>query len=361
MRTSIAVLAVALMAVSPLAHAQDEPEPPAEAAPDDTYDDGDLEAGGEETPAVAEPEPVQEEKDEVPISDAARKHFRAGVAYLQDPDGARYDEAYLEFKAAYADSPSPKMLGNIGLCAMKIERIDEAIEAYERYLAEVSDMAPALRAQVEADFAALQASAVKITVTVNVPGVKLVDTRQLVRGFPVTNNYGPVDRSLTVRVKPGKHIIVAERAGYEDQTWEVNARPGDVQVFAFELKEIVVEEPLTASDVVPWLFIGLGVGAGVAAAVTGNIALNKRDELNAECPNGTCPFASEVQSKQDDVKTFSIATDVLIAGGATLVVGGAIWLAVDAATSGDEVAGNSVRFSAGCSPYGCASVAEVSF
>jgi len=45
---------------------------------------------------------------DVKITDEARKHFNAGVALLRDPDGARYEEAYREFKVAYAASPSWK-------------------------------------------------------------------------------------------------------------------------------------------------------------------------------------------------------------------------------------------------------------
>ncbi|HYJ09195.1 MAG TPA: hypothetical protein VEX18_09295, partial [Polyangiaceae bacterium] len=66
---------------------------------------------------------------DVPISDNARAHFNAGVSLLQDPDGARYEEAYREFQAAYADSPSWKICGNLGITAMKLERDGEAIDA----------------------------------------------------------------------------------------------------------------------------------------------------------------------------------------------------------------------------------------
>ena len=73
---------------------------------------------------------------DVKISDNARKHFNAGVALLRDPDGARYEEAYGEFKVAYEASPSWKILGNLGIAAMKLERDGEAIDAFSRYLAE---------------------------------------------------------------------------------------------------------------------------------------------------------------------------------------------------------------------------------
>src|ERR1700677_4255465 len=74
--------------------------------------------------------------DEVVITEEARTHFSAGVALLQDPKAPRYEEAYREFRAASAAPPSYKILGNLGLCAMKIERAAEAIHAYETYLKE---------------------------------------------------------------------------------------------------------------------------------------------------------------------------------------------------------------------------------
>jgi hypothetical protein len=67
----------------------------------------------------------------VPITEEARMHFAAGVALLQDPKAPRYEEAYREFKAAYAAAPSYEILGNLGLRGMKIERDAEAINAYE--------------------------------------------------------------------------------------------------------------------------------------------------------------------------------------------------------------------------------------
>jgi len=90
--------------------------------------------------------------DDVVITEEARTHFAAGVALLQDPKAPRYEEAYREFKSAYAASPSYKILGNLGLCAMKIERDSEAIQAYERYLKDAgTDVTSEQRAQVQRD------------------------------------------------------------------------------------------------------------------------------------------------------------------------------------------------------------------
>lgn len=95
---------------------------------------------------------------EVKITDEARKHFNAGVALLRDPDGARYEDAYREFKVAYEASPSWKILGNLGLAAMKLERDGEAIAAFERYLSEgKKELDPTERSDIERDLSTLRA------------------------------------------------------------------------------------------------------------------------------------------------------------------------------------------------------------
>jgi len=52
-----------------------------------------------------------------------------------DPDGARYEEAYREFKDCVRRFPSWKILGNLGITSMKLERDGEAVDAFEKYLA----------------------------------------------------------------------------------------------------------------------------------------------------------------------------------------------------------------------------------
>src|SRR6186713_877066 len=89
---------------------------------------------------------------DVQITEAARQHFKAGVNFMQDPDGARYEEAYREFTAAYAASPSWKILGNLGIASMKLERDGEAIGAFEKYLAGgQASLAPEEKEQFQRD------------------------------------------------------------------------------------------------------------------------------------------------------------------------------------------------------------------
>ena len=85
------------------------------------------------------------------INEEARRHFAAGVQLLQDPEGEKVEEAYREFRTAYDVSGSAKILGNMGFCAMRLERDGEAIEAYSRYLREVPDIDADERAQIVRD------------------------------------------------------------------------------------------------------------------------------------------------------------------------------------------------------------------
>ncbi|HMA94301.1 MAG TPA: hypothetical protein VKP30_16530, partial [Polyangiaceae bacterium] len=68
------------------------------------------------------------------LGDEAQKHFDAGLAYADDPTGPKWEEAFKEFRAAYTLSQNWKILNNIGLCALNLERDGEAIEAYKDYL-----------------------------------------------------------------------------------------------------------------------------------------------------------------------------------------------------------------------------------
>src|SRR5262249_40115770 len=129
---------------------------------------------------------------DTPISEDAKVHFQAGVNLLKDPDGARYEEAYREFRAAYGASPSYKILGNLALCAMNLERDGESIEEYQTYLEHAAELDPAEVKQIQTDLATLTAGIVKVTLNVDQPGVSITDSRMPTRGDKVTNLYGPL-------------------------------------------------------------------------------------------------------------------------------------------------------------------------
>ncbi len=279
---------------------------------------------------------------EVTISEDARAHFNAGVNFLQDPDGARYEEAYREFKAAYAASPSWKILGNLGIASFKLERDGEAIEAFKKYLAEgAAEIDADERAQFERDLQTLQAAASTVVLKSEPAGVLIVDERLPATGSPVLNRYGPVQAPLELGLRAGHHRITAKLEGYADQVWEVDLEPRQRAEHTFEL-QTTAEPTATTSVSTPasggnslrtasYVALGVGVvGVGVGT-VFGLKAKSKYDEANDLCPSFPCSLTQDEADERaslgeegDSAKTISlvgfIAGGVGIATGATLFI-----------------------------------------
>ncbi|MEM9695486.1 MAG: hypothetical protein AAGA56_23275 [Myxococcota bacterium] len=267
---------------------------------------------------------------EVVITEKARALFRTGVAKLEDPDGAKYAEAYSAFKAAYAESPSPKILYNLGLSAMKLERDGEAIEAFDGYLTRSKEVPPQLRRQVENDLQTLRTTLVPIKLTIAPVGATVIDTRQPVGGTPVVNRYGPTtEETLVAGVKAGSHKIQIQRDGYVTETLRLELTPGATLEKKIELKkepprggggivgpkkDTVTERPVPLSV---WIGLGATAAVGIGAGVVGGLALSKGSEYD-DANTGADPLNAE--GIREEAATLNIVTDVLL--GATVVGAG---------------------------------------
>jgi hypothetical protein len=271
-----------------------------------------------------------------PVSKDAQAHFNAGVSFLQDPDGARYEEAYLEFKAAYADSPSWKILGNLGITALKLERDGEAIEAFRKYLAEGgTELDPEEKAQVERDLATLEASSARVVLEVP-EGAVVLDERFPATGAAIRNSYRATAGKLEIGVRPGRHRFTATLQG-KNSPWEIELQPKEQQAhtFSFDAGSAPSTTPRSSGNGLRTAsFVAFGVGA-VGAGVGTYFALqaaDKYDQGNALCPSsGTCTLTSakDRERKQlgedgDSAKTISlvgfIAGGVGVVGGVTLLL-----------------------------------------
>ncbi len=267
--------------------------------------------------------------EEVTITDKARAHFKAGVNLLQDPDGARYEEAYAQFRAAYDESPSWKILSNLGIAAMKLEKDGEAIDAFRGYLEEGGDsISEAERQQTQRDLETLEASVVTVSIQASPEGVKLQDERVTNRGGNVTNHYMVKDGSIELRIRPGNHKITAKLKGYEDAVWEFNAAAASQHEHSFVLERPStgqapgsgpVDSGATHRPVPVSVWIGAGVtGALLAGSVgTGIVALGKNTEYDDANQEGD----PERDDLRNQVKTFNLVTDILLGGA---VVGGIV-------------------------------------
>ncbi|MDB4992807.1 MAG: hypothetical protein JWM74_239 [Myxococcaceae bacterium] len=300
--------------------------------------------------------PVRSYAADPPISEEARQHFRAGVALLQDPEGARHEEAYREFKAAYAASQSAKVLGNVGFCAMRLERDAEAIEAYDRYLREVPDIDEDEREQIKRDVATMRSGLVRITITSESPQLTVVDQRVPVRGESVTNAYDMPGTRTVLGLRAGHHVLRARRGATQSQAWEVDVMPGGTASHAFvftptptpALGGAPAPLPESKSVVMPWLVTGLGLASLAAGGITGGVALQRTGKLESRCPNDTCPAGYDLEADRSATRRMVTATDILLIGGGVLTVSGLTWLLLSRDPSPTEKAVGVACVGTGC-------------
>ncbi len=292
----------------------------------------------------------------------ARQQFEIGVALLQDPDGARYEEAFKAFFRAYTATPSWKILGNLGLSAYKIERYVDGIEAYERYLAQAGDqLDPAEREQVRRDLDIMKATSG--TLVLRLPGgASLEDTRTRSVGGPVVNSYTvPESGTITLRLTSGHHTLRAAAAG-KSGVLDLDVKSGEKAEHTISLGDgaaasaagpaspsgepsAVAPAPARSSGMrTAGLVIGgVGVAALIGGGVTAFLGSNKQSDLESRCPDKRCEYSSpdekaSFESDRDSLKTMGTMTTVLLIGGGVLAATGATLFVVGGSSKEPQVA-----------------------
>jgi hypothetical protein len=271
-------------------------------------------------PAAADAPPLPSSDGNTPAKEEARLHFKAGVILLQDPEKPRYEEALTEFTRAYELVRSPTILGNIGLCAMKLERDAEAIDAYSRYLAEVNDLAPSERAQTERDLVTLRAGLARVTLESHPSGALIRDTRFPSRGETVTNSYGPLQGRVELGLRRGHHVFKARYPDGVESTWEIDVNGDDAHVFERPAETPVPSTPTAidgSADTMPTrpiprsVAIG-GIATGVFAVgtiVTGILAVSTHSRYESANDGTSASRASDLRTSG---QTLNVVSDVFL-------------------------------------------------
>ena len=320
------------------------------------------------SPVVRADEPTPAPAADDPQMAEARRQFQAGVNLLDDPDGARYEEAYHAFLKAYELSKSPKVLGNIGFCSMKLERDGEAIDAYAAYLRDSKDIDPRERAQIERDLATISSTVATFKATLKTPvgaNAMLVDTREQTRGAPIVNSYPMTGTELSVRLRPGRHAFKVKGDDGESIVHEVTLEPASSKTHEFTFAPKVVAAPRDAvaprsrpSYAGPVILgiVGLaGIGTGVA---TGLMARGKTDDIEAQCPGNLCPSSYDFRSDRTQAKTFGTIADISFISGGALLGGALVWALLVPSSGAPKTpkTGSTATAwlpNAGCSAKGC--------
>jgi hypothetical protein len=262
--------------------------------------------------------------------DPGRQAFAAGVALLQDPDGARYDDALPLFQKAYELTKSWKVLGNLGLCYMKLERYGDAIQSYERYLREGgSEIDAQEQQQVTADLNTMRTQKVTLRIALlGAQAARMRDERRKATGGTISNTYS-LSAATTLILAPGDHVFFVEGAGARRE-WSVRLEPASEVTHTFDLTRAATprasSEPSSASRTPALIAGGTTLLLAAGTTVTGIMALGKRSDyhaINGKPGNDR----TEIEDARDQASSMALISSVLF--GATLVGAGVTtWLFV---------------------------------
>lgn len=209
---------------------------------------------------------------------------RAREAYNEGADAFRdgqFGEALDRFSEAYELSARAELLYNIGTAHDRLGRRGDALSNYRAYL----------------------------------------------EALPGAHNRGYTEARIAVLERE-----VAEAAALE----EAETRRQEERCC---VEEEPIAQPVAEGRAhVPAIVLVASAGAfGVAAAVTGALALGQRNELEDTCPGLVCESAQ--QESIDRLRSLSLATDVLIGAAAAAAAVGVILFIVGGGDEGEAAVG----------------------
>lgn len=299
------------------------------------------------------------------ISEEAKGYFRNGVELIQSSP-PNYQDAYYQFKLAYEKSGSWKVLGNLGLCALKMERDGEALEHYTNYLkGGGNDIDPEERKALERDSLLISGNSAVVNLTAATPDADVVDSRAGSTVPPQTYKFAGTN--LTLRLRSGSHTIAVTSSDGKTEKWEVVLSPGKSVDHRFEFAAAgaaatpaatpagaapptetqpapagqqpgapPAEEPKKGSPLKLVGFIAAGVGGAalVGGVVTGLMAKSKDKKATDQCVDKVCPTSAEKDF--DSASSLATVTNVLFIGGGVLAAAGVSLIIVGGKSSAEN-------------------------
>ncbi len=156
----------------------------------------------------------------------ARARFERGVALF---DEGRLDAALAELEQAYRLAPHYAVHFNLGQVHARLGHAVEAVEAFERYLAEGGDRVPAeRRARAERELAVQRERIASLLIEVNVEGATISVNGSVVARAPL---------AAPIRVAVGDQLVAVSAGGYEPQQRRVTVAGGVTETVRFTLAE----------------------------------------------------------------------------------------------------------------------------
>jgi hypothetical protein len=293
------------------------------------------------------------------VSEEAKTYFRNGVELLQETP-PNYQDAYYQFKLAYEKSNrSWKVLGNLGLCSLKLERDGDAIQYYTEYLDKgARDIPDEERKPIERDLLLLKGNMATVEVSSTVSDLEVTVSRVGSSAPPQVYQLAGGKGALSLRA--GTQVVTA-RSGGRELKWEVVISPGQSKSHEFTFEDTAAPvtgptptQPTTAAQptgtqapppaeepaaskgsplrTVGFITAGVGLATLGAGGVFGLMANSAEKDAKTKAettcvdpntgmpPGNICP--ASVGADYDSAKSKATLANVLmIAGGALTATG----------------------------------------
>ncbi len=163
-------------------------------------------------PAPSPPPPAPAESPEL---ERAKELHRRGLALLRAGDVERALDYFQRSRAVFPSAPN---VTNVAICLERLERFDEALEAYEVLLTDHADaLAAEDRAAIAPAMLRLRGKVASLWITASEAGSVLVDGRER----------GKLPLAVPLRVLGGKHVVRIQKPGFEPWEQTVTAAVGE--------------------------------------------------------------------------------------------------------------------------------------
>ena len=255
-----------------------------------------------------------------------------------------------KFEAAYVAFPSPKLMFNIGQANRDLGRPVEAIEAFQRFLAEATDASPEKMADAHRFVAELQVKLGRLRIDCDTPGAEVSVDGKTVGRTPLPG---------LIWATPGRHQVTASRTDAVPALETVDVQTGSTSTVTMRLIPLVAPPPAPvalapipvalapvptpvlqiAPPVSPspssasegwllgrkwtWVAAGSTVLLAAGAITTGVLMKSKFDSLRSSCGAGNPDRPGCSQSDIDSVSSRQTMANVFwaLAGAAAVTTG----------------------------------------
>lgn len=289
-------------------------------------------AAAQEDPTPEPDAPEEPAMDEAQAKAAARKLLDGGDAFLKKGDyylkrkkpndaTAQYTRALAAYQKAYELVPNPQILFPIAIAEDKLGQYVDAARDYRRFLSQVAEPDPTLKADAEKRLEAVKVHVGVIALQVTPEGAQIA-----MNGEPL--GVAPLPDPLFLDA--GNYTLSFTADGYQPLEQTLNVEIGSESERTFELVpiEVKIEIPTEPPPPPPKvalpsppsklpLYLGGAVTIGLigGATVTGILAKGRETQFKDESKSAQAREDARVQGRR-----LALITDGLIAG--TVVAAG---------------------------------------